>query len=146
MALCVQIADCVPILLWIHICNVVGAIHSGWRGTLQNIAGKTAEKMSETFELIPENIHAWIGPAIGGCCFSVDARIALPVETHGFAGLSPDRTHWDIASACRGQLIAFGILLQNITLSGECTVCNPQKYFSYKREGTRAGRMMAGLG
>lgn len=143
--LCVQVADCVPILLWDKEKGVIGAIHSGWRGTLKNIVGITIKKMCATFTTKPENIHAWIGPAVGGCCFSIDGRICLPVQENGFVGLSSDKTHWDIAKACRGQLITSGALSENIFLSGECTVCHPQKYFSYKREGEDAGRMLGGI-
>jgi polyphenol oxidase len=144
-ALCVQVADCVPILLWDVVRGVTASVHSGWRGTLQNIAGKTVQKMIERYGCDPKNIYAWIGPAIGGCCLSVDDRIALPVENGGLDGLSPDKTHWDIAIACQGQLVQSGVLPQNIDFSGECTVCHPEKYFSYKREGDRAGRMLAGI-
>jgi copper oxidase (laccase) domain-containing protein len=74
----------------------------------------------------------------------VDHRIVSLVEQDVFDGLSNEKTHWDIAKACRGQLIQSGIIAEKIEFSGECTACNSQKYFSYKREGDRAGRMVAG--
>lgn len=143
--LCVQVADCVPLLLWEEEGAYIGAVHSGWRGTLKNIVGKTMTRMINEFGVDPQKIHVWIGPAIGGCCMKVDKIIAEPVQKNSFAGLSKDGSHWDIATACRGQLLLMDVPLQNITLSGECTACHSDKYFSYRREGDRAGRMIAGI-
>lgn len=145
VALCVQVADCVPILLYDLTRGNIGVIHSGWRGTLKNIVGKTVFEMCNTFGSKPKDIQAQIGPAIGGCCLPVDTRISEPVKEKKFQGLSFDGSHWDIALACQGQLIESGIMSGNIVLSGECTACNVQKFFSYRKEGNHSGRMLAGI-
>ncbi len=145
ITLCVQVADCAPILLFDPVRRVIAAVHSGWRGTLQNIVGKTVLKMADTFGSEAKDIQVWIGPAIEGSCFVVDDRIADPVKANGFLGLSDDETHWDISVACRGQLVREGVREENIDMSGECTVCNKEQYFSYKREGDHAGRMLGGI-
>lgn len=145
IALCVQVADCASVLLFDSVHRVTAAVHSGWRGTLQNIVGETVLKMNEVFGSEGRDIQAWIGPAIGGSCFIIDHRIADPVREKSFDGLSIEGTHWDIAMACRGQLIEKGLRREHIYMSGECTVCGKDIFFSYKREGDHAGRMLAGI-
>ncbi|QQS61382.1 MAG: peptidoglycan editing factor PgeF [Candidatus Moraniibacteriota bacterium] len=145
VALVVQIADCVPILFFEDNFGFIGAIHSGWRGTLQNITGKTIENAVKTYGLNRDVIKVWIGPSVRGCCFEVDERIVYPVRERGFLGLSENESHWDIAKACKGQLENIGILSKHIEMTKECTVCTGEKFFSYKREGETAGRILAGI-
>ena len=73
--LMVYAADCVPILLADPVSRVIGAVHAGWRGTVDGIAAKTVEKMSEVYGCLPENIHAVIGPSIGPENYEVDETV-----------------------------------------------------------------------
>ena len=62
-------ADCVPIFLFDPIQNAIGLVHSGWRGTVSQIAAKTVNAMEKAFQSNPADILAGIGPSIGPCCF-----------------------------------------------------------------------------
>ena len=61
---CVQTADCVPVLLFDPVKKVVAAVHAGWKGTISKIAKKTVERMVEDFNCNPSDIVAGIGPSI----------------------------------------------------------------------------------
>ena len=145
VVLCIQVADCVPVLLFDRKNGAIGAIHSGWRGTLKNIVGKTVRHMKHIYKTKASDMYAWVGPSLRGCCFFVDEKISQPVRESGFLGLSRDGLQWHIAEACRGQLIQSGVTENHIVFSDECTSCGALKYFSYRREGGCAGRMIAGI-
>lgn len=144
-AVCVQVADCVPLLLFNDRIGLAAAVHSGWRGTLKNIAGETIRKMRVRYLSNVRNTKVWIGPSIRECCFQIDENISSQVRKKGFWGLSKNNTRWNIAEACRGQLIKAGIVPKNITVAKECTACGGKSFFSYKRSGVDSGRMMAGI-
>ena len=69
LPLMVFTADCTPVLLCDTTCGVVGAVHSGWRGTAQNIVGEAIRCMHRQFGCDAKNIKAAIGPCISRCCF-----------------------------------------------------------------------------
>lgn len=81
LLLVVQTADCVPILLADRKNRAIAAIHSGWRGTLRRILGKTLGRMRMDFGTQPEDVIAAIGPSIGRCCYEVGAEVAKEFES-----------------------------------------------------------------
>lgn len=87
--LCVQTADCIPILLADTRRRAVAAIHSGWRGTLQRIAEKTLGRMQMEFGTRPEDVIAAIGPGIGRCCYEVGHEVVKE-----FAAKFADARDW----------------------------------------------------
>jgi len=78
--LCVQTADCVPVLLADTKIRAVAAIHSGWRGTLRHVAAKALGRMQMEFGTQPKDVVAALGPAIGRCCYEVGAEVAREFE------------------------------------------------------------------
>lgn len=145
-ALCLQVADCAPVLLCDPVREVVGAAHAGWRGCVQNISGKTIQRMTQEFGSNPQDVVAAIGPAIGPCCFEVGENVIKEVRQKGLEGLSG--SHWDLWEANKAQLVDAGVPERNIEILRECTSCTKDnagewKYFSYRREGGEAGRMVA---
>ena len=129
----VRTADCYPILLADVRNRAVAAIHAGWRGTAAQIVGKTLEKMKSEFGTSPGDVLAAIGPGIGVCCYEVGQEVA--------GQFGSIRTHLDLASENRKQLEASGVPPQNIEALGVCTFCDAERFFSYRREKERAGRM-----
>ena len=73
VALVVQTADCVPILLSAG--SAVGAAHAGWRGSARNVAGAAVEAL-ERLGVDPAEVSAWLGPSIGPCCYEVGGEVA----------------------------------------------------------------------
>ena len=173
LLLAIQTADCVPILLVDPKKRAVAAIHAGWRGTLQRILEKTVGRMKMQFGTRPADLLAAIGPAIGGCCYEVGTEVAaafqaqFPGAEEWFdelrTGHEPNPLQWlnqfppghqpppknvrlDLRKANRARAITAGILSRNISVSDLCTACRPDLFFSYRKQGSETGRMMAAIG
>jgi hypothetical protein len=172
--LSVQTADCIPILLADSESRAVGAVHAGWRGTVKRIAAKTVGKMRMEFGARPENLVAALGPGIGACCYEVgpdvvkefasqfaDAKdwfddifeqLAYDDNPNPLPWLSmmppgherPLRTHLDLHAANRAILLAAGLRPENIFSCPYCVSCQPELFFSYRRE-RPTGRLMASI-
>lgn len=136
-------ADCVPVLLFDPQTPAVAAIHAGWRGTVKGIAGKAVSMMQEHFGSNPTDILAAIGPSIGPCCFEFgeDALTYFPAD---FCTPKEDGKYWiDIWAMNQRQLLEEGVLPEHIDLSGLCTVCHADKFYSYRTHKENTGRQGA---
>jgi hypothetical protein len=138
VAVSVRTADCYPILLADARNRAVAAVHAGWRGTVTHVVERALEKMKVEFGSSPVDVHAAIGPGIGVCCYEVGEEVA---RQFGFAAVS--RTHLNLASENRKQLETAGVAPQNIEALGVCTFCDAKRFFSYRREKEKAGRMIS---
>lgn len=144
-------ADCVPVLLYDPVRSVVGAVHAGWRGTVEDIVGKTVRKMEEIFGCRPIDLYAGIGPSIGKCCFEVGNEVAAEFDRvclgEGiiFPEKNKEKYRVDLWEANRRFLINAGLCPEHIEVAGLCTLCSTENFFSYRRQGTAAGRFGAGI-
>ena len=153
VALAVQIADCVPILIADPVNNAVAAVHSGWRGTLNRILLKTIREMQVTFDSDPARLLLAVGPGIRACCFEVGLEVAGSFEEQ-YPGCSlakpmqgrPDKRSLDLFKALKIQMKLAGVPSENCHDLGACTCCNTGEFFSHRAEGPAAGRMMAVIG
>lgn len=172
----IRTADCVPVLVVDPVNRAVGAFHAGWRGTVARIVERGVGLMQAEFGSNPAKLHAAIGPAIGQCCYSVGEELVHEFESQfayskelfrevydsdpvkkkypmlfltarapGHSNIGP-QIHLDLAEANRRQLLDAGVHAKNIWLSGECTECHSDKYFSHRAESGFTGRMMAVVG
>jgi YfiH family protein len=133
----VQVADCIPILLFDRKNFIIGAVHAGWRGTALQIIKKTIEKMMDYSHSVPEDIFAALGPCIKMNCYPVDQDVWTAVfEATGEGGyyksLGNKKYLLDIPAANIIQLLSTGVPGGNIWQSQECTHCMPEKYYSYR--------------
>jgi YfiH family protein len=140
-------ADCVPILLYDPKNKVVAAVHAGWKGTEAKIVSKTVQKMKDTFGSQVKDIVAGIAPSIGKCCYEV----GIDVAQHFFdipEGYSKkgEKYMLDLPYINKYQLLKIGLLEENIELSGVCTACEVDAYFSYRKEQGCSGRFMSMIG
>src|SRR5262249_26065060 len=139
VALAVQTADCVPILLVGR--TAVGTVHAGWRGTAQEAASAGVAALAELGEA-PPDLQAWLGPSIGPCCYEGGPEVA-DVFPKGFVRLGKgDRSHLDLRAANRAQLLTSGLSAAHIRTHPACTRCGGAQFASYRRDGFRAGRMI----
>lgn len=150
--LCVQTADCVPILLFDTRRKVVAAIHAGWRGTISKIARKTVQKMTETYQCNPDDIIAGIGPSIHIHNYEVGPEVVAAVElnfSNPAALLKPSlnsgHAYLDLWEANRIILAESGIPEGNIELMGLCSFEHHDLFYSARRDGTNTGRMVSGI-
>ena len=140
-------ADCVPVLLFDPIQQVVAAIHAGWKGTQQNISLKTVEAMQKEFNSKPKDIIAGIAPSIGKCCYEVDWNVAKHFEDIQDAyDNKGEKQMLDLPYINKLQLLNAGLVDENIEMSNVCTACEVDDYFSYRKEGGCSGRFMSMIG
>jgi YfiH family protein len=148
VALGVETADCVPVLLFDPASPAVGAVHAGWRSTVQQIVRKAVQRMQHEFGSDPPQMVAAIGPAIGPECYEVDepvmgpVRDAFPFWKEVAEARGNGRWSLDLAQANRRELAAAGLKERNIHALGLCTACHPDRFYSFRREG-RTGRMLS---
>lgn len=141
----VQVADCVPILLYDRNKQVIGAVHAGWRGTASGILMKTIETMIDRFSSKPSDIILAMGPSIRWCCYDVGYEViegVSKVTGQGEYVLQRDNRYYlDLPSANRHQAIKMGLRVKNIWVSGICTYCEHERFYSYRfsKDGGRQG-------
>lgn len=151
IALTVLTADCVPILLVAPSRRVVMALHAGWRGTLAGIAARGLETARQSLEIAPSEWQAALGPAIGSCCYEVEAEIGQQMEDRW--GAMPD------AWQCEGRhgqldlrlvnakiLVEQGLSQESIEILGPCTACDHERFYSHRQSGGRTGRQISLIG
>lgn len=150
--ICVQTADCVPIMLFDPEKKVVAAIHAGWKGTVSKIAKKTVQRMVEKFGCNPADIVAGIGPSIHMHAYEVGAEVVEAVEAsfnNSPALLKPSlnegRAFLDLWEANQTVLIESGIQEENIEVMGLCSFEQADLFFSARRDGADTGRMVSGI-
>jgi polyphenol oxidase len=138
----VKAADCMPVLLADEAGTVVGAAHAGWRGLAAGVLEATLGQMG-----IPgKRVVAWLGPAIGPSVYEVGDEVRAVFLQHDAAAqsaFSPTRPgHWllDLYAVARQRLQQRGV--EHVFGGGFCTYCDPQRFYSYRRDGT-TGRMAA---
>ena len=135
----IKVADCQGILLFDPKRNAVAAVHSGWRGSAQNIIGKTVQRMAEEFDSNPSDLLAGISPSLGPCCFEFgDPKKLLPRAMQSYV----KNGKLDFWSLSLKQLTEAGV--ESIELKAECTKCHPDKFFSHRNKDT--GRMAVFIG
>jgi polyphenol oxidase len=141
--LAVFAADCLPVFLYDAQKQVIGLVHAGWRGTKENIVGKTIHAMMKQYGSSPDDIYAGFGPAIRSCCYEVGAEFADRFR-HGLVHRD-GRQYLDLVRINTEQLRRRDIKQANIFDCAICTSCLNDEYFSYRREGASCGRSMAVL-
>jgi YfiH family protein len=172
----IQTADCIPVLVADRKNRAVAAFHAGWRGTLARIVENGVGRMRLEFGSKPEHLIASIGPGIGQCCYSVGDEVRQQFESQftyapelfrevydsdpvkekypmlfltarapGHSELGP-AMHLDLVEANRRQLLAAGIKEGSIFVTGHCTGCNTDRFFSHRIENGFTGRMMSVIG
>jgi YfiH family protein len=146
--LAVQTADCAPILIADKNARVVAAVHAGWRGTAAHIADRTVRRIQETFSIAPSDLIAVIGPHNAVCCYEVGTDVVDAFNDPNVFQKKPEwaKAHLDQGLANKKQLMQAGIPESQISVSTLCTQCRADLFFSYRREGKRAGRLLSIIG
>ena len=166
LAIAVQAADCVPLLLADSRSGAVAAAHAGWRGLAARVPHVVVQAMTNRYATRPADLVVALGPSIGACCYEVglDVREAFVAagwsgselevwfsdrprptrENPSMVGLSIGRTsRWffDGWMATRDQLRSAGVPAGHIFSANLCTASHPGALCSYRRDGGPAGRI-----
>jgi YfiH family protein len=169
VAVCVKVADCVPVLLADTRGGSVAAVHAGWRGTAAGVARSAVEALGAQFGAAPADLIAAIGPSIGPCCYRVGQDVRNVFEAasacvgaldrwfsgtpaaaarHGVPGTDPSASgggpalFLDTWLANADQLRAAGVPASQIHVARACTSCHRDVFHSYRVDGEKAGRML----
>ena len=144
-AIAIRTADCVPILVGDISSGAVAAIHAGWRGVVSGVVPNAIELLGGD----PAKLVAAIGPCIGACCFEVGVdvaeKIASTSDTSVVARQVGEKAFVDLRRAARIQLTRLGVADSNIEDIAGCTYCEKELFFSYRRDGANAGRLIAAI-
>lgn len=138
LMLTIRIADCLPVFLYTPQNRIIGLVHAGWRGTSQKITKNAANKMIEHFGVGVKNIHAFLGPSIGPCCYQVGDEVAKQ-----FPSNCVQSNKLNLWKANRDQLIQIGVLPSNINVSQLCTCCHQEWFYSHRGSDGKTGRILA---
>ncbi|HVT18885.1 MAG TPA: peptidoglycan editing factor PgeF, partial [Thermoanaerobaculia bacterium] len=143
LALAIVTADCVPVLL--AGTGGIAAIHAGWRGIADGVVTAGVEALRQAGETQDETLLAWVGPAIGACCYEVGDEVAAQVVAASGAQVVTagpgGRPHLDLPAAVRIQLAAAGV--HEAYGPPRCTQCDAAHLWSYRGQGRAAGRNYA---
>jgi hypothetical protein len=138
-------ADCVPVLLSDRAGSVVGAAHSGWRGTVAGVVPALVAAMTATGVAASELVAA-IGPCIGTEAFEVGPEVAERFPGEARVRREWPRPHVDLVAAVTRQLLQAGLAATAITRTGGCTYTDRERYFSYRRDGAGTGQHLSFIG
>lgn len=142
----ISAADCAAVLFADAEARVIGACHSGWRGTVARIGARTVEAM-ERLGARRRHIQAYISPCISAENFEVGPEVAEHFDA-AFIHHRPgsDRPFVDMKGAIAAQLQEAGISPETIEVSPHCTYARTDTFFSHRAESGRTGRMMGFIG
>lgn len=118
LCLAIYVADCAPVYLVDKKARAIGLVHSGRKGTEQNILGAAIDAMGVEYGCAPEDLVVQLGPCI-----------------------RPPHYEMDIPGALAAQARAAGIV--DYHDCGRCTASDPATYYSYRREKGKTGRLLA---
>jgi polyphenol oxidase len=160
-ALTMNFADCAPILLYDPVKGAMGIGHAGWQGAVKDLPGALVAAMQREFGSDPAQLLAGVGPCIGPCCYEVGEVVITAVCAAftdpeslllgtgdwrleiGDSDQPPttSRRFFDLPEANRRNLQRAGV--RQIEMSGLCTACRTDLFFSHRAERGRTGRFGA---
>jgi YfiH family protein len=147
VTLFMRFADCVPIMLYDPHQGVVGLVHAGWRGTVARASAAAVQAMQNHYQCRSADIFAGIGPSIGGHHYPVGAEVIQQVENafgaraKAFLSQRNGTANLDLWAANRSILEDCGV--EQIELSGLCTACEVNDWYSHRAEHGKTGRFGA---
>ena len=154
LGLCVLVADCVPVYFYDPVKEVIGLVHSGWKGTLGQISSKAINLMCESFESNPEDIICVIGPSICQDCYEVSkdlfdefSKVYDENKMKEIFLPGKDSNHFQLSlwTAIKFTLLENNIKEDNIHITDVCTCHNPNLLFSHRFTQGKRGNLAAVL-
>jgi len=155
VAVAIQTADCVPLLIADPKSGAVAAAHAGWRGLAAGVPTAAVAALAREFDARPNDLVAAVGPSISAPSYEVGPDVA---ERFAAAGFDAGRLarwfsdgeragHWqfDGWQATADQLAAAGVPSAQIHIAALCTAIHPTLFCSYRRDKKGAGRMAAAI-
>lgn len=171
VAIAVQAADCVPILIADRRVGCVAAAHAGWRGLAAGVPRAAVMSLVSSYGARPADLVAALGPSVGACCYEVGPDVKQAFTDGGFDAealarwfhgaptptpdnpsmpgvighLRPGQLYFDGWAAAREQLLTAGLSADSIFSATLCTASHPELFPSYRRDRSAAGRIAAAV-
>jgi YfiH family protein len=149
LAIGVRVADCLPLLLADPESGAVAAVHAGWRGTVAGVVEAAVAALCALGGATSQRLLAATFPHIRGCCFEVGPdvadRLLAASPDSGVVDRTRDRPHVELQRVVSAKLEQLGVPVTNLTDLPGCTRCEPDRFFSYRRDGARSGRHIAAI-
>ena len=150
LLIAVKTADCLPILIFDPEKKVVGAVHAGWRGSLDEILIHAMEAMQSEFGSHVNTLRVGLGPCAKGCCYEVSDDLADQfLRKYGDEALAPVcwTTHLDLTRVNEIQAMRYGVLPEYVSRLDYCTICGKEPLlYSFRRDKGRTGRLLNVIG
>ncbi len=140
VVLAVTTADCMPILL--DAGGAIAAVHAGWRGAANGLPARAVAAVAEAAGIPGHDVDVHLGPCIRGCCYEVGDDVAARFPAAAIVA-GAGRPRLDLPTVLRLQLATLGVPPARIHDVGACTACDPDGYFSHRRDAGRTGRHWA---
>lgn len=141
----IKVADCLPIFFAHKTELLFGIVHVGWRGLVNGIISKSI-KLIKNEKVSLKNIDVFIGPSIQACCFEVGNDIIDRFDAKFINRSSKSKYLVNLQGIAKKKIEQEGILKKYIKVSKDCTFCQFERYFSFRREGDKSGRMFGLIG
>jgi YfiH family protein len=141
VALVIRTADCLPIVVSDPRHRAIGIAHAGWRGLTAQLLLRLVAAFCRTVHSDPAQLRVAIGPAIRACCYEVSPDFARRFEP--FVERIKGRFTCDLPAVARHQLQRGGIRPAHLLDSQRCTACEPDHWYSVRREGDATGRLLS---
>jgi polyphenol oxidase len=147
VTLFMRFADCTPILLFDPVKSAIGIVHAGWMGTVKRVASAAVSAMAAAFGSRPADILAGIGPSIGPDHYEIGPDVIRRVretfheDADDLLLRYENRNHFNLWLANKLSLAQAGV--QQIEVSGICTACHPEDWFSHRAQKGKTGRFGA---
>ncbi len=140
----IMTADCLPVLFTSRCGSVVAGAHAGWRGLVDGVLQQTISSLP----VEPNELIAWLGPAIGPAHFEVGAEVRESFinkcknnEKHFVPAIAPGKYFADLFKLAEDSLINTGV--GAVYGGGLCTYADAKRFYSYRRDAGQTGRMAA---
>ena len=141
----IKVADCLPIFFVNNNSKTIGLVHAGWKGLSLGIIEEYISKIKLNGEIVSDN-YVFIGPSIQQCCFRIQNDVLSQFDPTFISRLNETHYKVDLQNWAMSQLLKLKINIDKVFISNDCTYCYKNKYDSFRREGSSAGRMYALLG
>lgn len=158
IALCWSFGDCAPVLLYDPQHEVVGLVHSGWRGAAGGIVPRTIAAMGERYGTQPAELIVGVGPAIGACCYEIQENVLAAFQADPLVretavlvertveGEARPRHFLDVRRSTYNQALAAGVRPERLEDADICTGCRTDLFYSHRCEPKPSGRFVVAIG
>ena len=142
LPIAVRTADCLSVFIFDPRHKAIGVAHAGWKGTHKQIVPNAIRMMTKKFGSQAADLKIAFGPSIRACCYQVGREFKryFPKEIKE----TPKGLYLNLPLVNKRQLTRLGVKRKNILDESDCTFCN-EKFFSFRRQGEKAGRMISAM-